>query len=307
MTRTIPGGIDLSQDTTLAMCLQVTDRLGAVRGFTEHDRPLDLDLADGNGTVTYAPEAAFSRSAIQAAAGAGVGTTDLIGYLDAAGVSESAVFGGLFDSALVKLFLVDWTQPAAGVIWIEIGEFEETRVEDERLTVTFKSLLDRYNATQIGDLYEVDCIHQLGSQPSDIPPPFARIGCRVQLDPPAWAPGLEVLARGERNAKPTGFEASGSPTQANTVVPTTENGRVFEAQTGGTTGGSEPAWSTALESTTDDNGVTWVARQALRETVTVAAFSDQRTFSFGPRLRLIPRHPRALYEINEESSDETVK
>ena len=76
-------------------------------------------------------------------------------------MSESAVFGGLYDSALVKLFLVDWTQPAAGVIWIEIGEFERTRVEDEQLTVTFKSLLDRYHAIQIGDLYEADCIHQL--------------------------------------------------------------------------------------------------------------------------------------------------
>jgi len=281
MARSIPGGIDLTEDTTLAFCLQVTDRLGNVTGYTEHDETLSINLGDGNGAVDYEPEAAFGRSAVESRSAGRVGSMDLIGFVDDAGVTEASIFAGIYDSALVKLFLVDWTQPAAGAIHIEIGELEQTHVEDDKLTVTFKSLLDRYNAIEFGDIYEADCIHQLGSQSSDIPPPFAHIGCRVQLDPPVWSAGLQVIARAARNAKPTGFEESGSPTQANTIQPTdlATVGRFFEAQSGGTTGGSEPAWGTlpALGATFADGSVTWIARQALREPVTILSATDQKT------------------------------
>lgn len=275
MSRNIPAGIDLSQDTTLAMCLQVTDRRGQVHGFTEHDRSLTLDLGDGLGPIDYKPEAGFGRHAAEARATGGAGSIDLVGFIDAAGLSETLVLGGLIDSALAKLFLVDWTQPAAGVIWIEIGEFEEIRVEDDALAITFKSLLERYNNFQIGDLYQVDCVHQLGSQPGDLPRPFAGIGCRFQLDPPSWAPGLEVLVRAAQDGRPTGFETAGSPSQVNTVRPSAANGRFFEAESGGVTGGSEPAWNLTLGGTTSDNGVVWVTRQAWRETRGVLAATDQ--------------------------------
>ncbi|HEX9768445.1 MAG TPA: DUF2163 domain-containing protein [Kiloniellales bacterium] len=278
MARTIPAGWDLDADTTLAFCLQVTDRLGIVRGFTEHDRPLPVDLGDGAGPIDYEPEAAFGRSAVESRSAGRVGSMDLIGFVDDAGVTEATIFAGIYDSALVKLFIVDWTQPAAGACHIEIGELEQTHVEDDKLTVTFKSLLDRYNAIEFGDIYMADCIHQLGSQPADIPPPFARIGCRVQLDPPVWSAGLAVAVRMTRNAKPTGSEAASPPT-VNTVQPTLPNGRFFEAQAAGTTGGSEPSWNTTLGGTTNDNNVVWVARQALREAVTVVSASDQKTLT----------------------------
>ncbi len=276
MSRTIPGGIDLSGDTTLAMCLQLTDRLGNVLGFTEHDQALVIDIGDGNGSLTYGPEAAFSRRAIEARSGGRVANLELIGFIDSAGLSEEKILGRVYDGALAKLFLVDWTQPAAGIIWLEIGELDETRVQDGQLTVTFKSLLDRYHTTEIGDFYEAECIHVLGSKPEDTPRPFAGIGCRVQLEPPVWTPATEVLTRAATNAK---APAPGSPSQVNTVRPSVEDGRYYEASAGGTTGGSEPVWNTILGGETDDNGVTWVARQALTESATVLSVSEQRQFT----------------------------
>lgn len=266
-------GFDLTQDTTLAICLQLTDILGNVLGFTEHDRPLTFDISDGNGDVIYLPDAAFQRSVIEARSGGRVGTMDLIGFLDSAGIDENNLFAGRYDGALVKIFFVDWTRPRSGIIWLEIGEFGETGLRDEQATLTFRSILDRYNATEIGDFYEAQCIHIFGSKPGDIPRPFANIGCRVQLSAPEWTANTEAVVRTPANAKPP---ASGSPTQVNTVRPTVENGRIFEVQTGGVTGGSEPSWNTTLGATTNDGTVVWIARQALVETGTVLSVTSQR-------------------------------
>jgi hypothetical protein len=270
-------GFDLSLDNqNLVMCVQITDRLDNVTGYTEHDQVLAHDLGDGKGSINYQPEASFQRSATEARAGGRVGSADLIGMIDSAGITEDAIYAGLYDAALFKMFLLDWTQPSAGRIYVEIGEFEETHIEGGRLTVTMKSLLDRYNTTKIGDYYEAVCIHSLGSMPEDIPPPFGKIGCQVQLNPPVFSSGLVVEARGETNAKPP--DSAESPTAVNTVQPSVQNGRFFEAQNAGTTG-AEPSWNTALGATTVSSGITWIARQALRQTFDLLGFTDQRTLT----------------------------
>lgn len=279
MSRSL-GGLDVtSNPTTLVLCAQIEDRRGNVLGFTEHDEALSRDISDGNGTIVYNPEASFNRSAIEARSGGRSGSADFIGFLDSAGITEAGIFSGRYDSALFRIFLTDWTDsaPASGIIWIDIGELEETNVSDDQFTVSFKSLLDRYQSIKIGNYYSDDCIHVVGSQPTDIPPPFGKIGCRVQLDPPVWSGGQTVVAREDRNARPA--ELSGSPTILNTVKPTdlATVGRYFESFNAGTTGGSEPAWGTlpARDSQINDNGVLWIARQELTMPVGLVSSADQ--------------------------------
>ena len=276
MARDISGFTLTGDNQNLVMCVQITDRLDVVTGYTEHDQVLAHDLGDGNGSINYQPEAGFARGVVEARSGGRVGSADLIGMIDSAGITESAIFGGLYDTALVKFFLLDWTAPAAGRIHIEIGELEETHVEEDKLTVTMKSLLDRYNTTKIGDYYEAECIHTLGSMPTDIPPPFGKIGCQVQLLPPFFAAGVAVVARAVTNAKPPA--SSESPSEVNTVRPSIQNGRYFEAQNAGTTG-AEPAWNTTLGGSTVSNGITWIARQALSQTFDLEGFTSQSVIS----------------------------
>lgn len=273
-------GIDLTGDgQNLVACLMLIDRLGNVTGYTEHDQVLAHDLGDTHpdtglliGSINYQPEASFFRKVFEARAGGRTGSGDLEGMIDSAGITEDAILAKLYDAALFKLFLLDWTDPTAGRIHIEIGEMEETHIEEDRLTVTMRSLLDRFHTTKIGDYYEAECIHSLGSMPIDIPPPFGKIGCQVQLDPTVWEAGLVVTARGETNAKPP--TTSESPSEVNTVQPTVQNGRFFEAQNSGTTV-TEPSWNTTLGGTTVHDGITWIARQALRQTYELEAFSSQ--------------------------------
>lgn len=267
MARSVAGFTLTGDNQHLVMCVQITDRLDNVTGYTEHDQVLPHDLGDGNGSINYQPEAGFMRSAIEARSGGRVGSADLIGMIDSQGITEDAIFGQLYDSALIKFFLLDWTDPAAGRIHIEIGDLEETHVSEDKLTVTMKSLLDRYNTTKIGDYYEAECVHVMGSLPTDIPPPFGKIGCQIQLNPDAWSAGLDVEARPLTNGK--------AGTDTNTVRPIAQNGRFFEAQNVGTTGGGEPSWNTTLDAVTGDNGINWVAKRALRHTYELASWTSQ--------------------------------
>lgn len=274
MARTIPGAWNLAADvTTLAMCIQVTDRLDNVLGFTEHSAPLSIDISDGNGTITYDPEGSFVRTAFEARTGGRVASVDLEGQLSISGITKESVFAKLYDSALARIFFVDWKQPAAGIAWVDIGEIEETKVSGDQVTMTFKSLTDRYNSIEFGDIFQVDCMHLLGSKPGDIPPAFGDIGCQVQVEPALWSAGVQVEQRFEKTAA---MPPNASPDAVNTVRATDPTiNRIFEASNAGTTGGSEPSWNTTIGGTTSDNGITWVTRQAHVELADLISFSSQ--------------------------------
>ena len=60
--------------------------------------------------------------------------------------------------------------------------------------------------------------------------------------------------------------AVGAIVRATTVQ---DFGLVFQCITAGTSGGSQPAWPTLIDSTTTDGGVTWKAISAVYEDLSV--------------------------------------
>lgn len=74
-------------------------------------------------------------------------------------------------------------------------------------------------------------------------------------------------------------------------VPTTRNGYYYECTTAGTTGGSEPTWSTTIGGTTVDGSVTWTTREIPKSNVCLTAFgrnwlasADQSTVHYSDLL-----------------------
>lgn len=59
------------------------------------------------------------------------------------------------------------------------------------------------------------------------------------------------------------------------IVPTVNNGWIYQASADGTTGGSEPTWPTTEAATVVDNGITWTARKRLIWTATTAKIVGQ--------------------------------
>ena len=85
---------------------------GAVLGFTDHDRDLDIEgviCRAGSGWTAGAGEGAVGLSA---------GGLSASGGLDDEAITEGDIAAGLYDGARVELWRADWTEPALRVrLW----------------------------------------------------------------------------------------------------------------------------------------------------------------------------------------------
>lgn len=89
--------------TRWAQCWKITRRDGAVFGFTDHDRIIEFQ------GVEFKPCSSLSASALELAAMLGsVGNAELRGIIDHDSIAEADLFAGLFDGALVEVWMVPW-------------------------------------------------------------------------------------------------------------------------------------------------------------------------------------------------------
>lgn len=103
--RVIPPAIQTALDTgatTLCTCWKVTLSSGMVLGFSNHDRVLSFD------GVNYEPNSGFTPSEVELAIGLSISTQEVEGLLDSSKISPDDVRAGLWDNALVEVYLVDW-------------------------------------------------------------------------------------------------------------------------------------------------------------------------------------------------------
>ncbi|NVK33685.1 MAG: DUF2163 domain-containing protein [Rhodobacteraceae bacterium] len=101
--------------TTLAKCWLVTRADGAVIGFTDHDRSIEVE------GVSCQPENALEVSSLVSATGFATGGGDVRGALSstelepasisASGLSDDDLEAGLWDGARVAMYLVNWQDP----------------------------------------------------------------------------------------------------------------------------------------------------------------------------------------------------
>ncbi len=149
-------GAHLGQEvTTLATCWRVTRADGAVFGFTDHDRDL---VVDG---VTYRAASGYSRTAIASDASLGVDNLDIEGLLDSDALTGRDLRGGLFDHAEVRIFLVNWADPAQGVIQLRRGHLGEVTLKDGVFTAELRGLTQALSR-QLLEATTPNCRNELG-------------------------------------------------------------------------------------------------------------------------------------------------
>src|SRR5690606_30586687 len=71
-------------------------------GYTSFDAPLEID------GVTYEPANGFSTSQLSADVEMSVADVEVLGAIDADGISAEALLAGVYDHAEVEMFVVDW-------------------------------------------------------------------------------------------------------------------------------------------------------------------------------------------------------
>lgn len=193
---TLPGELQARLDsgaTTLCWCWRVTRADGAVFGFTENDRDLDV-----NGE-TYAAATGFVPGTLDQAAGLAAGQASLAGILDAASLSEADLSRGVWDGASVELYRVDWSDPSLFVrVWT--GELGEVRRGEKGFEADLTGPAHRLDRT-IGRIYSRSCDADLGD---------AR--CGVDLtDPAFYADGIVLAVTGGGAIEFSGLDGHDAP------------------------------------------------------------------------------------------------
>ena len=156
--------------TTLATCWRILRIDGREFFFTDHDRDLPFE---GN---VYKASSGYSRTAIANDASLSVDNLDVEGVFDSAAITEEELRAGLFDQAEVRIFLVNWADPAMGALRMRRGWFGEVVLTEQGIFRTELRGMTQALQQRIGELYSPECRADLGDH-----------RCKVPVDPPEIA------------------------------------------------------------------------------------------------------------------------
>ena len=140
--------------TTLCRCWIVTRRDGVVQGFTDHDEDVVL------GGVTCRAGTGLSGSEATEQLGLAVDGSEISGALADEELTDADLAAGRYDAAAIEVYLVDWSEPALGVLLAK-GVLGEVRREGAAFTAELRSLAHRL-AEDSGRLYTATCSADLG-------------------------------------------------------------------------------------------------------------------------------------------------
>jgi uncharacterized phage protein (TIGR02218 family) len=145
----------------------VTRRDGVVQGFTDHDEDVVID------GVTCRAGTGLSGSEATEQLGLAVQGSEISGALADEALSEADLAAGRYDAAAIEVHIVDWSEPALGLL-LSKGVLGEVKREGIAFTAELRSLTHRL-AEDSGRLYTATCNADLGD---------AR--CTIDLTDPAF-------------------------------------------------------------------------------------------------------------------------
>lgn len=141
----------LAQDvTTLAHLWKVIRRDGEIFGFTDHDEPITyLGL-------TYQASSGFMPGAVATANGLSVDDLSLEGVLSSLAITANDLMAGLWDSAEVWLYRVNYKSLSDGAIIVRRGWTGEVKGGKVSFVAELRGMTQRL-AQQIGQNYSPSC------------------------------------------------------------------------------------------------------------------------------------------------------
>ncbi|OSZ69158.1 hypothetical protein CAP39_10230 [Sphingomonas sp. IBVSS1] len=144
--------------THLALCWRLVRADGVALGFTSHDRDL---LVDG---LVHLARPGMSPSAIVLGDGVTADDLEVAGGLSSAALTRADLLAGRWDGARLRLFLVDWRDPAAGHVALASGTLGDVAVgegSDAGFVATLESPAAALQASVV-ELCSPECRAELG-------------------------------------------------------------------------------------------------------------------------------------------------
>jgi uncharacterized phage protein (TIGR02218 family) len=155
--RDIPAALAAHLDgeaTSLCRCWSLTRRDGVVLGFTDHDRPLAFE------GIAFASMTGLEAAEATAELGFAIGGGDVSGALAAAGLNETDLARGAFDDARLRIWMVNWADPAQRIL-LDEGHVGEVRRGEVAFTAEVRSATRAFDEER-GRLYLRSCAADLG-------------------------------------------------------------------------------------------------------------------------------------------------
>ncbi len=154
--------------TTLARAVAIERPDGVVMGFTDHDRDLVFD------GIRFRADSGMTAKAIQQGTGLAVDNTEAAGVLSAETITEADILAGRLDGAGVRMWLVNWADPAMRTLTFT-GSLGEVVRQGAAFSAELRGLSEALNQPQ-GRIYHARCAAVLGDA-----------DCGVDLGQPGYA------------------------------------------------------------------------------------------------------------------------
>ncbi len=224
--------------TELATCWSMTLVDGSGESFYFTNDAVSVTVSG----ITYSPTAAMVPAAADAKIDLSVDNSSLLGVADVSTIAAVDILAGRLDRAEVEVFDVVRTNPDAyGKLMHLSGNVGRIALRGDAFELELRGFADALQQ-DAGELYLVTCQAELGDS-----------RCNFVVAPSAWA-STTVYSSGTRVA----------PSSA-------AFNRIFRATTSGASGGTEPAWTSVVGSTTADGSVVWETEDAHTKRYTVTS------------------------------------
>ena len=239
--------------TSLATCWRLVRTDGVEFYFTDHDTDMEVD---GN---LYKASTGYKRTAVQNDSSLAVDNLDIEGIFDDESITVEELRAGLFDSAQVFIFLVNWADLSQGILRMRRGRLGEITLTEQGVFRTELRGLTQFLSQRIGEVYSPECRADLGDHRCKVP---------VKVD--------EVLreteyALGDFIVFPTDPGSMGQAQYEN---------RIYECVVPGITAeeSSVPVYSTVIDDETTDGTAVFATRAAWTRHGVVFEVVDRKTF-----------------------------
>jgi len=255
MPRSLTAAVSTAaqQETThFVTCWRVELVNGTTYGFTSHVKNVTVS------SQVYEANSGYTPSTVESSNRWNVDNLEVEGVVTGTGITVEDIEAGNFDGATVTMFECDYTQPDAGQIIMRTGTIGQITRRDNDFTAEVRGLLQRLQQTTV-EVFSPACRATFGDTQ-----------CKVPVSATFWTSAMTV------SAYVSGDAGAGTNSHIRSATLTS---RIFKATTGGTTGTSEPSFTSTVGGTTADGSVVWETMYAWRRSAVVSSVTDTRNFT----------------------------